>query len=96
MTVTKVLYHRNPQFTKCPSCKAMGTLHRSRSKNMFEQILRRTTFLKTYRCKECGWRGFKSTIILTKRSIRSIILYTLLILLTGYLAKYLITNYGLN
>ena len=96
MVVTKVLYHRNPQFSRCPGCNSVGTLHRSRSKNMFEQIVRRTTFLKTYRCKECGWRGFRSTIILTKKSFRSIFIYFILILLTAYLAKYLILNYGLN
>lgn len=96
MAVTKVLYHRNPQFSKCPSCKSVGTLHRSRSRNMFEQIVRRTSFFKTYRCKECGWRGFRSTIILTKRSVRSIVIYLILILITAYMAQYFIINYGLN
>ncbi len=99
MTVSenpKVLIHTNPKFGRCPQCKSVGTLHRSRTKNMYEQIIRRTTFLKTYRCKECGWRGFRSTLTFTRKSIRHIIIYIIIIIITALLARYLILNYALN
>jgi hypothetical protein len=96
MSAPKVLFHRNPQFAKCPSCKAVGTLHRSRAKTMIEQILRRITFLKTYRCKTCGWRGYRSTLILTRKSVKNLVIYITLILLTAYLANYFILHFALN
>ena len=99
MTVSenpKVLVNMNPQFGKCPQCKSVGTLHRSRTKNMYEQIIRRTTFLKTYRCKECGWRGFRSTLIFTRKSIRHIIIYSIIIIITALIARYLILNFALK
>ncbi|MFA5804454.1 MAG: hypothetical protein WC879_07400 [Melioribacteraceae bacterium] len=99
MTVSenpKVLVHMNPQFGKCPQCKSVGTLHRSRAKSMFEQIVRRITFFKTYRCKECGWRGFRSTLIFTRKSVRHIIIYTIIIIITALLARYLILNFALT
>lgn len=96
MASSKVLFHRNPQFSRCPECKTAGSLHRSRSKNLYEQILRRITFLKTYRCKECGWRGFRSTVVVTRKSIRSIVIYLIIILVTAFLARYLILNYVLT
>jgi hypothetical protein len=96
MARAKVLFHRNPQFAKCPRCGEFGTLHRSRAKNMQEQIIRRLTFFKTYRCKECGWRGFRSTLVLTKKSIKSLLIYIVLIALTAYLAQYTILNFALR
>ncbi len=96
MAGAKVLFHRNPQFSKCPQCSAVGSLHRSRSRNMREQIIRRLTFFKTYRCKECGWRGFRSTLVLTKKSLKSLLLYIVLIILTAYLAQYFILHFALG
>ena len=93
MASLKVLVFRNPQFGTCPDCKKTGTLHRSRSRNMFEQIVRGTTFMKTYRCKECGWRGFKSTFIVTRKSLKNIALYAILIAITAFIAKYILSRF---
>ncbi len=96
MATSKVLINRNPQFSRCPECNKVGSLHRSRSRNMFEQIIRHTTFLKTYRCKECGWRGFRSTVVIKKKSVRSLASYFVLILITAFIARYLILNFALK
>lgn len=96
MGATKVFIYRNPQLSRCPNCSALATLHRSRARNMWEQVVRKTTFLKTYRCKECGWRGFRSTVTITKKSLKAVIIYVSLILLTAWLARYFIINYALN
>lgn len=90
MAISKVLIYRNPQFGICPKCKTVSTLHRSRSRNMFEQVVRKTTFLKTYRCKECGWRGFRSTVILTRKSLKTIFIYLVLMFATAYFALYIL------
>ena len=45
-------------FVSCPHCGRVGTLHRSRSRNFREKLIKFLLPYKTYRCKECGWRGF--------------------------------------
>ena len=92
MQTAKVLIRRNPQFGQCPSCKKVGTLHRSRSKTMTEQIMRKVSFFRIYRCKECGWRGFRSTLVITRKSLRNVFMYFLLVCVTAYVVQYLIAN----
>ncbi len=41
----------------CPHCGRLGTLHRSRSRNFKERMIKFFLPYKIYRCKECGWRG---------------------------------------
>lgn len=41
----------------CPHCGKFGTLHRSRSRNFKERMIKLFLPYKIYRCKECGWRG---------------------------------------
>ncbi|MEN3038929.1 MAG: hypothetical protein ABDI07_07245, partial [Candidatus Kryptonium sp.] len=36
-----------------------GTLHRSRSRNMYERLVKFFLPYKIYKCSECGWRGFR-------------------------------------
>ncbi|PKL81738.1 MAG: hypothetical protein CVV24_13725 [Ignavibacteriae bacterium HGW-Ignavibacteriae-3] len=93
MPASRVFILRNPQFGTCPECKKTGTLHRSRSRNMFEQIVRGTTFMKPYRCKECGWRGFRSTFIITRKSARNIVFYIMLIAITAFVARYILSRF---
>lgn len=42
----------------CPHCGRVGTLHRSRSRNFKERMIKFFLPYKIYRCRECGWRGF--------------------------------------
>jgi hypothetical protein len=85
-----ILVRFNPQFGRCPKCKSIGHLRRSRSHNMWEQIVRKTTIMKLFRCQECGWRGFRSTLIITKKSFKTIFLYLILILVTVIVASFVI------
>lgn len=93
MKTPKILIHRNPQFSKCPSCRQSAVLHHSRARNMTEQIIKKITFYKLYRCKECGWRGYLSTIILTSESFKAFIMYGALIILTGFLIRFILLKF---
>ncbi|MFA7228990.1 MAG: hypothetical protein WC061_08140 [Melioribacteraceae bacterium] len=93
MPALKVFIPFNPLFGVCPECSRTGTLHKSRSRTMTEQIIRRVTFFRTYRCKECGWRGYRSTIITTKKSYRTIAVYLLLIAFTAVIARFIISRF---
>jgi predicted RNA-binding Zn-ribbon protein involved in translation (DUF1610 family) len=42
----------------CPHCGKFGTLHRSRSRNFKERLVKFFLPYKIYRCSECGWRGY--------------------------------------
>lgn len=89
----KVIVYRNPKMTTCPSCKEFGTLQRSRAKSMFEQIIKKISFFKYYRCNKCGWRGSMSYLIFTKRSFKLLLFYLFMALLTGYIVNYVLTHY---
>jgi hypothetical protein len=93
--VTSSLYV-NSQFGACPACKTTGVLQRSHAKNMLEQIIRKITLFKPYRCKECGWRGFKFTISFSKNFFHRILYYVLLMLIAALIARYFIINYALD
>jgi predicted RNA-binding Zn-ribbon protein involved in translation (DUF1610 family) len=70
-----IIQRKNPVFEKCPSCSASGSVYRSHSRNWIEKLVKRITFIKVYRCKECGWRGYRSTVAFTTKSIQSLLIY---------------------
>ncbi len=86
----KIIVSKNPVFDKCPSCGEIGTLHRSRARNTKERLIKALTPFKIYRCKKCGWRGYRSTITLTLGSLKAIILYLFLAALTAYIVIFAI------
>ncbi len=70
-----IIQRKNPVFARCPSCAAAGTVYRSHSRNTKEKLIKRISFLKLYRCKQCGWRGYRSTITLTIQSFQALLIY---------------------
>lgn len=79
----KVLFRRDPSFVRCPSCASINTLHRSRSRNWREAVIKNISLFKIYRCNKCGWRGYLSTLIITLLSVRNLIIYLLLAIGAG-------------
>jgi predicted RNA-binding Zn-ribbon protein involved in translation (DUF1610 family) len=71
----RVIQRKNPVFEKCPSCSATGTIYRSHSRNLREKLVKRISFLKLYRCKQCGWRGYRSTAAVTVKSLQTLLIY---------------------
>jgi len=93
MRLFKIFSYRDPKYAKCPSCKSIATLQKSRSRNMREQIIKKITLYKVYRCTQCGWRGYISIITFTKRSIQSLFFYITLILLTLFIVRFVINRF---
>lgn len=89
----KVIVYRNPKMTTCPQCKEFGTLQRSRAKNMLEQIIKKISFFKYYRCTKCGWRGSMSYLIFTKTSVKTLLFYLFMALLAGYIVRYVLVRF---
>ncbi len=89
----KLIYSRNPIFRKCPECNMPASLHRSRSRSFIEQALKRFTFFNTYRCRNCGWRGYLSTLTITKDSVKNLAVYTLLVLTSVIIIRFVLTKF---
>lgn len=83
MNKVKTFIKKDPLFDACPSCKSIGALRRSHSRNKKEKFISHLTIYKTYRCKKCGWRGYLKTITLTSSSFNSILIYAVIILITA-------------
>jgi len=70
--------------SKCPSCKSESTLRNSRARNTKEKILKAIPWFELYRCKKCGWRGWKANINFEQRLIRKILFYGLLMIIAAF------------
>jgi rubredoxin len=79
--------------TVCPSCKNVGKLHKSHSKNIFEKIINHSFVFGTFRCHNCGWRG----VLFRKNSLNLSFLNLLkaffLFAIVYFIVLYLIKNY---
>jgi predicted RNA-binding Zn-ribbon protein involved in translation (DUF1610 family) len=85
-----VIYKKNPALEKCPSCFSLGTIYRSHSRNWQEKIVKKVTFLKMYRCKKCGWRGYRSTAFITGKSIQAFIVYLGLAIIVALIVRFIL------
>ncbi len=80
---TSIVFRRDPTYGKCPGCGKYNTLRRSRTRNIRESILKLTTIYKVYRCRDCGWRGFLSTLTITSQTFKNLLIYIGLAVLTA-------------
>jgi len=69
---------------KCPSCKSESTLRNSRARNTKEKTIKAITWFELYRCKKCGWRGWKMNIFFEQQLIKKIIIYVLLMIIAAF------------
>ena len=81
----------------CPKCG--GPVHRSRTRGLTEKLVKLLTANRTYRCFECGWRGWLQATDIPqlrearrRRLVRTIISVLVTILVTTLLALYLVRN----
>ena len=78
----------------CPECGAQ--VYRSHTRGFKEKFIKTVTSYRTYRCRECGWRGWfgKSNLIIRKTMLRTIISLLLTLLITTLLTLYLVEKLG--
>lgn len=96
MQTYRILVPTNPTYGRCPDCKDIGVLRRSRSRSMWEKIVKKASFFDIYRCRKCGWRGYKSKIKLTFGSVKTILLYVALMLVTAIVIRFVLTKFIIN
>jgi len=93
MSGSNILFKSDPVFQKCPDCKTVGSLRNSRSRSFIEVIAKKITFFKIYRCRQCGWRGYKSTIVFTFGSFKILLLYILIAVICGFAVRIIINRF---
>ena len=72
-------------FSRCPSCKNVGTLRKSRPRNFSERIIKLFPFSDIFKCKKCGWRGSKTNIVLNAKEIKKLIVYIILAVVSAFI-----------
>jgi len=91
-----ISFKRDASFDKCPKCKSVGKLRRSRAKSPFEQGLKKTGIINYYRCRECEWRGSRLNIGMGKITYKTILLYLFLMLATALIVKFIIEKFAMK
>lgn len=89
----QILFFRDPGYAKCPNCKSVNSLHRSRARNAKENFIRATNLYKMYRCKSCGWRGALATIVITRKSLKLLLMYIGIALISGLIIREILKRF---
>jgi len=69
---------------KCPSCAGENTLRKTRSRNSKEKLLQLVAFLNNYKCRKCGWRGWKINITIDAKAVKKIVVYLFLVVIAAF------------
>ncbi len=93
MVTQGLLFKKNPIYEKCPSCTSFNSLRKSQSRSIREKIIKNATPFRVYRCKKCGWRGYRTRIILTKKSLKNAFLYLILVLISAFIINQILKRF---
>lgn len=91
--MSKLLHKVDPAFARCPSCKSIGALNRSRARTIWEKILKSLRIFRIYRCSVCGWRGVKFSFGTTKNFLKKLLYLALGVVVTAYIVSYFLSRY---
>ena len=79
----------------CPACG--WRIHHSHTRGLQERFIRAVTSYKMYRCRECGWRGWMGKAAVPpagKNRLRTVLIVILGLLITLWLALYLVQKFS--
>lgn len=93
MVTQGLIFKKNPIYEKCPSCTAINSLRKSRSRTVWERINKNITPFGVYRCKKCGWRGYRTRFVLTKKSLRNAFVYLVLVLISAFIINQILKRF---
>ena len=91
----RIFFKAFPETSRCPSCGKIGTIRRSRAKNVFESAVKFSQVANVYKCRECGWRGVLKKYMVNKYSFITLAFYIVLIFSVAYVIRQvLMKNFG--
>ncbi len=94
--MSEMSFKKDASFDKCPKCKAVGKLRRSRAQTPWERIVKKIGISNYYRCRECGWRGTRSKYRFGNLSIKTIFIYLFLMLATAVIVRFIVQKIALK
>ena len=89
-------FKRDASFDKCPKCKSVGKLRRSRAKSPFEQGIKKLGIFNYYRCRECDWRGSHLSFGFGRITVKTVLIYLLLMLATAVIVRFVIQKFAMK
>jgi ssDNA-binding Zn-finger/Zn-ribbon topoisomerase 1 len=91
----KIFFKAFPETSKCPSCRKIGTIRRSRARNFYESVVKSSGLANVYKCRECGWRGTMRKYTVNRYSFITLVFYGVLIVSVAYIIiQILKKNFG--
>jgi len=93
MITQGLIFRKNPLYERCPSCESLNSLRKSRPRKLSEKLIKYLSVFAPYRCKKCGWRGYRARFILTKQSLKNGLLYILLIIFAGFIVYQILKRF---
>jgi len=93
MVTQGLIFKKNPLYEKCTSCTSIGSLRKSRARTLWEKIIKNITPLGIYRCKKCGWRGYRMRFILTKKSVKNACVYLILVVISAFIINQILKRF---
>ncbi len=93
MVTQGLIFKKNPIYEKCPSCTLINSLRKSHSRTIWEKIIKNATPFGVYRCKKCGWRGYRTRFILTKKSLKNAFVYLILVLIAAFIINQILKRF---
>jgi len=88
---TKLFIRKNVQLNRCPACNEIATLRRSRSRNIFERILKKFKY-SSYVCRNCGWRGKLFSFKPAKNFLQILVMYIVIVIIVAYIINKFLMN----
>ncbi|MCX6157124.1 MAG: hypothetical protein NTY74_03990 [Ignavibacteriae bacterium] len=88
----KLFIKKNVQLARCPNCNTIASLRRSRSRNIFEKIIKKLK-ISAYFCQSCGWRGRLLTFKLSRNFFKLIFFYIMTMVVSAYIVLRFLRSY---
>ena len=94
--MSELSFKKDATFDKCPKCKSVGKLRRSRAKTPFEQGIKKIGIFNYYRCRECDWRGSRLNVGFGKASLKTLLIYLLLMIATAVIVQFVVQKFAMK
>lgn len=88
----RVIIKKNIGLARCPSCREIASLKKSKTRGILELIVK-LFFFRPYTCKECGWRGEIFKYKLAKNGFKTMLLYLGLIILSALIMRIILKSF---